>query len=207
MNTWSRVFIGTLFLFTVSLTPRICEAQQPAAPLQLPEGVKTVWDLSKASHETTPTRERICLNGLWRWQPAGKQTENVPVGDWGYFKVPGCWPGITDYMQKDSQTLYAHPAWKDQNLGAVTAAWYQREITVPASWAGRRIAVQAETLNSLAVVSLDGKRVGEIRFPAGEVELTSASRPGAKHLLSMLVMALPLKAMTLAPTASITPRE
>ena len=36
----------------------------------LPEGVKAVWDLDKAFHETTPTRERVCLNGLWRWQPA-----------------------------------------------------------------------------------------------------------------------------------------
>jgi hypothetical protein len=30
-----------------------------------------------------------------------------PGGDWGYFKVPGCWPGVTDYMQKDSQAVYA----------------------------------------------------------------------------------------------------
>jgi len=34
------------------------------------EGVKAVWDPAKAARETTPTRERVCLNGLWRWQPA-----------------------------------------------------------------------------------------------------------------------------------------
>ena len=75
------------------------------------------WDISKAYRETTPTRERICLNGLWRWQPAAAQSEQVPTGSWGYFKVPGCWPGITDYMQKDSQTVFAHPDWKDRKLG------------------------------------------------------------------------------------------
>src|SRR5205807_5841258 len=161
----------------------------------LPPGVKVVWDLEKAYREKTATRERVCLNGLWRWQPAEAVTESVPADRWGYFKVPGCWPGITDYLQKDSQTLYPHPAWKDQNLGAVNAAWYQREITVPEDWARRRIAVQAEYLNSLALVCLDGKRVGEIRFPAGEADLTSVCRPGGPYFLSMLVVALRLKAV------------
>src|SRR2546426_12789313 len=68
----------------------------------LPQGVEAVWDSARAWRESTPTRERICVNGLWRWQPAGQKPEQVPGGNWGWFKVPGCWPGITDYMQKDS---------------------------------------------------------------------------------------------------------
>ncbi len=171
----------------------------------LPEGVRAVWDPAKAYRETTPTRERVCLNGLWRWQPAA--ADAVPADGWGYFKVPGCWPGITDYMQKDSQTVFAHPAWRGQNLQALTAAWYQREIAVPANWAGRRIVLQAEYVNSLAVVYLDGKRVGEIRFPAGEVEVTAACRPGGTHLLSMRVVALPLKAVMLSHSDTNAARE
>ena len=132
------------------------------------EGVKAVWDLGKAYHETTPTRERICINGLWRWQPAGKGTEAVPAENWGYFKVPGCWPGIGHFMQKDCQIVYAHPAWKDQKLREVTAAWYQREIVVPKEWAGRRITLHAECVNSYVFIYVDGKRTGEIRFPWGE---------------------------------------
>ena len=76
----------------------------------LPTGVKAVWDLGKAERESTATRERICLNGLWRWQPADADANRPPAGNWGYFKVPGCWPGITDYKQKDCQTLFAHPS-------------------------------------------------------------------------------------------------
>src|SRR5436190_1086157 len=82
-----------------------------AAPL--PEGVKAVWDVQKAYREATATRERICINGLWRWQPARAPDDHVPAKNWGYFKVPGCWPGVGDYMQKDFQTLHAHPAWKE----------------------------------------------------------------------------------------------
>ena len=66
--------------------------------IMLPNGVRAVWDLEKAYREKTPTRERVCLNGLWRWQPAGEVADAVPSDRWGYFKVPGSWPGITDYM-------------------------------------------------------------------------------------------------------------
>jgi len=173
----------------------LCHAQPAAA---LPRGAEAVWDLGKAHRETTPTRERICINGLWRWQPADPRSDRVPVGGWGHFKVPGCWPGITNYMQKDCQTVHAHPSWRDRKLAGATAAWYQREITVPATWAGWRIVVHAEYLNSFAAVYVDGKKAGEIQFPAGEVDLTAMCRPGGKHVLSLLVVAMPLKGVMLS---------
>ena len=161
---------------------------------QLPGGASAVWDLRKAARETTPTRERVCLNGLWRWQPAGDEERTQPPSSaWGYFKVPGCWPGITDYMQKDSQTLFVHPAWKEARLAGVSAAWYEREITIPEDWAEREIQLSVDTLNSFAAVFLDGREVGEIRFPGGELQLTESVRPGGTHRLSLLVVALPQK--------------
>jgi len=173
----------------------LCPAQTDAP---LPSGAKVVWDLDKAYREKTPTRERVCLNGLWRWQPAKDGTDVVPAGRWGYFKVPGCWPGITDYMQKDCQTVHLHPGWKDEKIGSITSAWYQREITIPGEWAGRRIALYVEYLNSYAAVYVDGKEAGEIRFPAGEADLTSVCRPGGKHVLSLLLAAMPLKGVMLS---------
>lgn len=164
----------------------------------LPAGVRAVWNLEHAWRETTPTRERVCLNGLWRWQPANEATDSVPAENWGYLKVPGCWPGITDYEQKDCQTLYPHPAWKSTRLGGVTTAWYQREFTVPANWTGRRIYLSVEYLNSFATVFVDGKKAGEVRFPGGDVDLSQVCRPGATHLLSLAVVALPLKGVMLS---------
>ncbi len=168
-----------------------------AADAPLPEGVRAVWDLKAAWREATPTRERVCLNGLWRWQPAQAVTDPVPADRWGWFKVPGGWPGISDWLQKDCQTVHAHPAWPETNLGAVKRAWYQRELQVPADWAGRRVALAVEYLNSLATVFLDGRRLGELRFPGGELELTGV-RPGARQTLSLLVEAMPLKAVMLS---------
>src|SRR5258708_28541368 len=84
----------------------------------LPTGVKAVWDIDQAQRESTATRERVCINGLWRWQPGQADAHEVPSKNWGYFKVPGCCPGITDYEQKDCQTLFAYPSWKKDSLNS-----------------------------------------------------------------------------------------
>jgi hypothetical protein len=166
----------------------------------LPAGVKAVWGLESAHREKTDTRERVCLNGLWRWQPAKEGDDAAPAGQWGFFKAPGFWPGRAAYDQEDCQTLFPHPAWKDADLGKLTAAWYQREITVPADWTDRRVALYAEYVTSLAVVFVDGKKAGDISFPAGEVDLTAVCRPGKTYVLSLLVVAMPLKAVLLSQT-------
>jgi beta-galactosidase len=191
-------------LALVSATGGALHAQTDAA---LPAGVRAVWDMGKAWHQATPTRERVCINGLWRWQPADEAAADVPAGNWGFFKVPGPWPGIGSYMQKDTQTLYRHPAWQDVNLGGVRSAWYQREITVPEGWAGRRIALAADCLNSYADIFIDGKKAGSILFPGGEADITAACRPGATQLLSLHVTALPLSDVVMLFTDTGAPRR
>ena len=180
---------------------------QDSTAAQLPDGVKAVWDLDKAYRQSTPTRERICINGLWRWQPADDKTNAVPDKDWGYFKVPGSWPGITDYMQKDCQSVHNHPSWKDRSLRSITSAWYQRQITIPSEWAGRRITIRAEYVNSHATVFLDGRDVGAIVFPGGELDITAACRPGDTHVLSMFVVAMPLKGVMLSYIDTASAKE
>jgi hypothetical protein len=180
-------------------------ADDSAAPL--PPGVRAVWDADQAFHESTPTRERICLNGLWQWQPAEAKSAAVPAENWGWFKVPGCWPGISDYMQKDCQTVFAHPNWKEQKIGDISAAWYQRQVAVPLDWKGRRIVLRTEYLNSFAAVYVDGKPAGELHFPEGELDLSAVCRPGTTHWLSVLVVAMPLKGVMLSYSDSASARE
>ena len=182
----------------------VVHAQTDAA---LPPEVRAVWNMDKAYHEATPTRERICINGLWRWQPAAAAASAVPTGRWGYFKVPGSWPGITDYIQKDCQTVFANPAWGNVDMRALNAAWYERTFSVPAAWTGRRVTLTADYLNSYAAVYVDGRRVSDMRFPAGEVDLTAACKPGETHTLSMLVIAMPLKAVMLSFGDTNAPKE
>lgn len=184
-------------------------AGDETSPVTLPGNVKAVWDLNRAWRESTPTRERVCINGLWRWQPAlqGAANEHVPAGEWGYFKVPGCWPGTQDYLQQDCQTVFSNPTWSQQNLAGISAAWYQRDLEIPAGWTGRRVVLSMEYLNSFAAVYTDGKKVGEARFPAGQVDLTSVCQPGSKHTLSILVIALPLKGVRISYSDTAAARE
>ena len=197
----SFVIIVCIAAFVV---PGLC---RDGAAVQLPDGVKAVWDIDKTYRRSTPTRERICINGLWRWQPAEEETDAVPGESWGYFKVPGSWPGITDYMQKDCQNVHVHPSWKNRNMGGITKAWYQRRITVPTEWAGRRITINAEYVNSHATVYLDGRNMGAIIFPGGELDITTACRPGETHVLSMYVVAMPLKGVMLSYIDTASAKE
>ena len=95
----ARLTIAVLFALACAILPHLSSGlaqDQPA--VTLPQGVKAVWDPAKAFHQTTPTCERICINGLWRWQPAPDNALEVPSTNWGYFKVPAPWPGIQDYL-------------------------------------------------------------------------------------------------------------
>ncbi len=170
----------------------------------LPEG-QAMWDLEGALREATPTRERISMSGLWQWQPAGDAMDSVPADGWGYVQVPGPWPAGGG--RGDGPSFYPNPAWEAGRLREVTAAWYQVEVAVPAEWAGRRIALSAEFLNSFATVYVDGRKAADMRFPGGEVDLTSLCRPGEKHVLSMLVLALPLRAVVLSFSDSDAAKE
>src|SRR5438445_7780689 len=103
IGDWRALFIAVLPMLAAVTTG----SGQDGFAVSLPDGVKAVWEISKAYREATPTREKVCINGLWRWQPARTSDDQLPARNWGYFKVPGCWPGITDYMQKDFQTVHA----------------------------------------------------------------------------------------------------
>jgi beta-galactosidase/beta-glucuronidase len=92
-------------------------------------------------------------------------------------------------------------------LADVTAAWYQREITIPKEWAGRRIVLVVENLNSMATVYLDGKRTGDVRFPGGELELSSVCQPDKTHVLTLHVVALPIKGVMLSYSDTNAARE
>ena len=105
-----------------------------AAEPPLPAGVRAVWDLAKAHREKTETRERVGLNGLWRWQPGTGPADAVAADRWGYFKVPGFWPGNTNYIQEDCQTLFAHPSWKGADMRKITS--WAAIIAIPTMVAG-----------------------------------------------------------------------
>ncbi|NLW51426.1 MAG: hypothetical protein GXY85_11395 [Candidatus Brocadiaceae bacterium] len=176
-----------------------------AAQAELPQG-EAAWTLEGAHREATPTREHVSLGGLWQWQPAGEALDTVPTDGWGYLRVPTPWPSGRDSRRRGENFL-PNPAWSADQLRDVTAAWYQVTVPIPAEWEGRRIALSAEFLNSFATVYVDGRKVGDMQFPAGELDLTAVCRPGGQHVVSMLVLAVPLRAVMLAFNDTDAARE
>jgi beta-galactosidase len=169
-------------------------AQQEDLPL--PAGQAAPWEAGSAASVSSPTRGRICLNGLWRFLPViGEAAPRVPANGegWGWFKVPGMWPGPSG---TPVQTVHLSP-WLEQagaDPGKMEQAWYRRDISVPVAWAGRRVAVEFTMLQTHAKVFIDGKAVGEAWFPGGPVDITAGVVPGTTQSLALLVTARPLDA-------------
>ncbi len=75
---------------------RVRPAEPSNAPLPRGFPASDPWDPAAAARSCTATRERVCLNGLWRFRPwlPDDAADRVPAAEshWGWFKVPGIWP-------------------------------------------------------------------------------------------------------------------
>ncbi len=78
-------------------------------------------------------------------------------------------------------------------LDELNSAWYLREIEIPASWAGRKILLTADMLQSCAKIYVDGMEAAELYYPGGEADLTGKLIPGKKQALALLVSANPVE--------------
>ncbi|HIE52142.1 MAG TPA: hypothetical protein EYP85_10315, partial [Armatimonadetes bacterium] len=158
---------------------------------KLPPEVVARWDLESAFWQETPTRGRLCLNGLWRFHPAGAAFETLPPtgSGWGWLKVPGSWvPG-------SGVRPFGPDIWEAErkyNPGQALLAWYHRQARVPASWRGRRIFLSADNVVREAVVFVNGQEAGRITWPEGRVEITDLVSPGEECELALRLSALPI---------------
>jgi hypothetical protein len=162
-----------------------------------PEGVQHAWDLSGAWSAKSATKASLCLNGLWAFRPlAGNDGDTLvqPGQGWGWFKVPGIWPGITKWnLGKGAQNVILSP-WLTGlvDFAKMERAWYKRDVTVPADWKGRRVKVEFTMLSTHARLLVDGRPAGEIWWPGGCVDITDQVKFGQKQTLALLVTARPL---------------
>src|SRR5947209_19676766 len=100
-RNWPHLLMASFLCSLLSAAAAWAEGESAA----LPAGVRAVWDLEKAERETTATRERGCINGLWRWQP-GTTAQQAAGGGTGYCKLPGAWAGVNGYREKAGQAVW-----------------------------------------------------------------------------------------------------
>ncbi|NOY80063.1 MAG: hypothetical protein GXP31_03560 [Kiritimatiellaeota bacterium] len=185
----------------------VVSARRPKDPTDasLPAGVVRPWAMESAWRRANAARERVCLNGLWRFAPVATEehAEAPPPegrGWWGWFKVPGTWPGrLAPDTSGDVQAVRLSPwFFRLTDKTGFDQAWYRRTFTAPPSWKGRRILLDPGLVQTHARVRVDGRDAGRIWFPGGRLDLTDFVRPGMEQTLDILVTARPLAAESTA---------
>jgi len=188
---------GTVEFKDISFT---VVAERITAPVDAacPPEAGNAMAIADAWRQQTPTREKVCLNGLWQFRPVlnADSEDKVPAaGDsWGWFRIPAVWP-TTRWTDESTQNAILSPyleteLGKDEALS--TQAWFQRRFTVPADWQNRDVAIDFTLVNTYAKVFVDGAPAGEVWFPGGEVNLSKWLKPGLEQSIALLVKAMPL---------------
>lgn len=157
------------------------DMQMPVLPLQ------ASWEIKKAQRVQSATRDRICINGLWRFQPEFHYGQAPDTRQWGYLRVPGIWIDAWGrfnfvFHQAEKTNWYSammdyrrtgmkSERWKDKDLSRFSIAWYERLVDIPAGWQGRIISINATVLDRAAMFYLNGKPVGKVEAPGGQIVL------------------------------------
>jgi len=180
LNTTGVLDIADLRIFAEKLAWDEKEADAALPPPQtLRWGEEPVEALSSR-------RGQICLNGIWQFVPMLDPAESKPPGGVAYIRVPGSWkpvfmvPGLVSERGKG-------PAWK--RWEGTSCAWYLRKIQIPPPWVGRAILLRLSRVSTDAIVYANGKKCGSIYWPAGEVDISDAVRPGEQATLWVQVLA------------------
>ena len=189
---------GTIELKQIRLIP---DSAGNIGDLPSPDGSsdEALFSLKDAERTVTPMREKVTLNGLWRFFPVFHETDAssvpAPGSGWGYFKVPASFPELTQRaMGPGANNNIVYLPGRIRQMAKkekIREAWYRRTVAVPASWNGRRIRMLIDMLQSVGTIFVDGKKAGTVAFPGGALDLTGRLIPGKTHELAVFVSAKP----------------
>jgi hypothetical protein len=117
-------------------------------------------------------RSRLPLEGEWDFlpDPPAAFPPATATGKWSRINVPSHWE-MAGFVAETGRAVY------------------QRKVTLPGAWRGKRIKFRTEGIYSKAEVWLNGQRIGSHDGGAtpAEWDITAAAKPGAENLLTLLV--------------------
>ena len=164
---------------------------------------KTAWQRVERPFRTKPGAARLrllvrhyegpdALKGTVRLDDLQiREKAEAPAGitppsddAWGFCKVPG---------SPKSPEMITYWNAKDPMKGkgaSLRCAWYEREVTVPAAWAGRRIVLAIDRVSTELTLFCNGQEAGTAGWLGGEIDLTRWAKPGSPLRLTALVRGL-----------------
>lgn len=127
------------------------------------------------SPRTTPTRDAVGLDGLWRFA-LGTRAGATP---WASRLVPP----LEAPVPASYNDLFVDPEIRD-HVGTV---WYQRDVRVPRGWTGERVVLRFGSVTHAAQVYVDERLVAEHTggYTPFEADLTGIVEPGAAFRLTV----------------------
>jgi beta-galactosidase len=132
----------------------------------------------------------LSLDGGWRFQLL-PSPDREPGPGWSRAELPGSW--ALQEAQDPPQYTNVRMPWPEfppdsppENPTGV----YEREVTVPADWAGRRIVLQVGAAESVLLVHVDGRPAGLSKDSrlAAEFDLSALVRPGERATVRLTVV-------------------
>ena len=178
---------GVVEIADLTVTPHLTAGTEPG-DAALPAGIALNWDKTDVK-TVNAKRSQVSLDGIWRFTPATEGAAGPPKRGWAYIKVPGDWQ-IRPGRASSLLALASGPQWNLYDGASVSRAWYQRQVSIPANWQGRAISLRFDRVCTDAIVYVNGKRCGEIAWPWGSVDITSAVKPGQTSDIRVLVAAI-----------------
>ena len=121
---------------------------------------------------------RTALPDLWRIQPAKDSSTPPDDKDWGTTRQADWRGGGIDSKGK---------SWNKTPHKDVNSLWHEQSFSIPSDAAGKKLALDFARIEGDAIVFLNGKKVGELLRPGGEIEVTSEAKPGAENLLRVFL--------------------
>jgi beta-galactosidase len=149
-----------------------------------------IWETPELSSlhrlpmHAVPHEDRLDLDGTWRFELLDR-ADAEPSGTWREIRVPGAWT-MQDTFDKPHYTNVqmpfrgTAPAVPEANPTGI----YERELELPAAWAGRRTVLQVGAAESLLIVHVNGVEVGLSKDShlAAEFDLTGILVAGSNTI-------------------------
>ena len=174
---------GVMEITAIEIIPAKLETDEKEVDAVLPPQEELRWG-EEPLEVISSRREQVCLNGIWQFVPMLETSETRPPGGMAYIRVPGSWQsGLVSERGSG-------PAWRRWGIGTGKwVAWYQRRVKIPDRWAGRAVILSLQRVSTDAIVYVNGTKCGGISWPAGEVDISKAVKPGENATLWVQVIA------------------